>query len=772
MIRFAFEPIYDSIVTAILCAVVVFAVIVLVTPPTKHPGHRKWLIFFRCIAALLLLLAAFRPSLIRTDSRPSEATLIVAADVSRSMTLPDGDGSDRWTTQNKAWRQLIDGIDALDSALDLKLLVYDGETKVISSPTATSLDALKPEGELTDLSAATAKSIQTAAGKPLAGVIFMGDGTQTAALAGSANTDSSTSVGAVGAERSVETLNALAVPFWPIPIGPAAGAGGSRDAAVDALDESFQLFAGNEFDISFQLSARGLAGIELPVQLTWIAADGTETEGPQRTFVSQKSNDVTSFKIPLTAPAPGSYRLRVDVPKQSGEMVTVNNSQTAFVQVREGGGRILYLEGDHRPEQKFLNRALSRFPDLDMTFKALRSDRQWPVDLDNWFDPGKFDIYILGDVDADAIGNEQLEKLTQRVAEGAGLVMLGGFNTFDAGGYGATPLSDAIPVKLSSTIQRRVRGGIQADRSGEVPGQISGPIPLEMTRDHPITNLGGDDPASAWKELPPQKGANRFLGPRVAPGVQVILESPEKKPMMIVGEFGRARTAAVAFDSTWQWWRSGKSETHRRFWRQLVLWLLAREESGGDKIIVNMDSRRFAIENPPDFQARVESLSDAEDAIELIAEVIDSSGNSITVASTNEPSITQRVTSIKGSIPKLESGFYTLRVRAKNEGDTMEPAEMAFQAIDASREMSKPMADPVYLKQLADMTADHGGAAFGPDDIDSLLDTIAKRRKQAESPIVKKHRLGDGPVSGWLIFLLFAAALSIEWFLRRTWGLA
>ena len=40
------------------------------------------------------------------------------------------------------------------------------------------------------------------------------------------------------------------------------------------------------------------------------------------------------------------------------------------------------------------------------------------------------------------------------------------------------------------------------------------------------------------------------------------------------------------------------------------------------------------------------------------------------------------------------------------------------------------------------------------------------------TPIVEKYRLGDGPISGWIVFLIFAAALGGEWFLRRRWGIA
>ena len=92
--------------------------------------------------------------------------------------------------------------------------------------------------------------------------------------------------------------------------------------------------------------------------------------------------------------------------------------------------------------------------------------------------------------------------------------------------------------------------------------------------------------------------------------------------------------------------------------------------------------------------------------------------------------------------------------------------------IDDSRELAQPMADPVYLRQLAELTSRNGGAAFRPDETDALVETIKRRRRQAETPIVEKFRLGDDPITGWMLFGCFALAISSEWFLRRKWGLA
>ena len=179
----------------------------------------------------------------------------------------------------------------------------------------------------------------------------------------------------------------------------------------------------------------------------------------------------------------------------------------------------------------------------------------------------------------------------------------------------------------------------------------------------------------------------------------------------------------------------------------------------------------FALADPPEFRASIESvLSSSAKKRELIAEVIDGSGKATEVPVSTQ-NVDEKVSAIGGKLPKLEPGIYNLRVSAKNDS-AVKPAELSFQAIDESRELASPMADPVYLRQLAQITSSHGGAAFAPEEVDELIKTIGERRRQAEVPIIEKLRLGDGPISGWLLFAIFAGALSAEWYLRRKWDLA
>ncbi|QDT07011.1 hypothetical protein K227x_54350 [Rubripirellula lacrimiformis] len=774
MTSLAIEPIYGSLLLAMFAVAATVAVIVMVKPPTTAPKQQRWLIGLRLVAAATLLLALLRPTLVRTDNRPVDAALIVAVDTSQSMTLPDGDGGDRWTTQQTAWQELATRLAGNDASLNIRLMGYDALSRPIAGTDVDALDNVRPDGKQTDLQGAMAATIGAAEGQPIAGVVLMGDGTQTTPITGG------------GAGRVVETLDSLGVALWTVPIGPARSEQESRDVAVDALPQQYQMFAGNQVDVTFQVHSRAMAGTDVPVRLTWIAEDGSRTESAVRSVLVDRAMDTQAVTIAVTAPPPGAYQLEVRADVQDGELVITNNRQVAFVDVREGGGRILYLFSNLDQEQALIRRSLRRFPDLDLTYRWIPTDTQssWPVPLGDWFKPGKFDVYMLGDLDAAAIGNQQLDQLSQAIAAGAGLVTLGGFQTYDIGGYASSPLADALPVRMDSARRRPVG-------SPPVAEQDAAPEKIQLARNHPITELGGDDPASVWSQLPAMLSGTRLLGPKVAPGVQVLLESERGDPLLVIGQYGRGRVASLAFESTWRWRRRGQDDAHRRFWRQVMLWVLSREETAQNNIVVQMDSRRFSAEQPPSFRAMI----DGSQGVSLVAEIVPAGATAedpnsppgTESASVRRLEVTTEVPSdssadsprqaIRGTLPELAPGMYRLRVRSAGAGTTgtgktIPPTELAFQVIDQSRELAQPMADPMYLRQLAGLTADHGGASFDPGQISELVDTILDRRKQAQSPVVEKLRLGDGPWTGWPLFGIFAVAMSAEWWLRRRWGMA
>src|SRR5205085_1745712 len=59
----------------------------------------------------------------------------------------------------------------------------------------------------------------------------------------------------------------------------------------------------------------------------------------------------------------------------------------------------------------------------------------------------KFDVILVGDLDASYWKPPAMELLVKRVRDGAGLLALGGYHSLGPGGYGGTPLEAILPVQ-------------------------------------------------------------------------------------------------------------------------------------------------------------------------------------------------------------------------------------------------------------------------------------------------------------------------------------
>lgn len=809
--RLSYDPMYQSGATGIALTILVMALLFLIMPSGVARRRRRVLQALRGVAAIMLVLAILRPSLVREDNRPAAATLAIAIDTSRSMTLASGDlsatasGADdisgaenRWQQQQRTFHALADGLASLDDHLNVTLYRFDAVTQRIGGGRAGDLpgslgvlEEIQADGKLTDLSSPLDAAVATSRSTPLAGIVLMSDGTQTMQAAAGQSIDPISSASGVAA---------IGVPLWTVALGPPAVSGQIRDVAIRSLPEAYRMFTGNETEVAFEVQTRGYEGTPIELSLTWVDEAGEQSTAATRTITPDQEVVRQSMQVPVIAPQPGRYRLIVAARSPAGETDTTNDQQLSFVDVRQGGGRVLYLEGTPRLEQRYLRRALRRFPDLELTYRWIPRDTssRWPIDLSDDLQPGQFDVIILGDLHAAALGNDQLDRVADLVAEGTALLTLGGERAYGPGGYATTPLAKVLPVQMEEALSRppdeklseRGRAPGSDDEGAVLPGQIAGPVTLRVTTPHPITRIHVDASQSdhgEWANLPAMPGASQFAGVKVAPGVQVLLEDGAAEPMMVVGEYGRGRVASLAFDSTWIWWTSGSSEFHRRFWRQAILWLLAREESVDGELELSMTRRRMSTSETSHFTAtRIGGDGATPGSAVWTAELIDESGDvrPLDISTTQRggdrahAEATGEVhgvgADIDGANPSdgLSPGIYRLRVRLSDAGQEISSAELPFQVIDDTRELAARTADHAMLDRLALITEAAGGESFRADQVTELVDRIATQRRRAERVVIEKWRLGDNPLSGWIVFSLFAGALCCEWTLRRRWGLA
>ena len=128
----------------------------------------------------------------------------------------------------------------------------------------------------------------------------------------------------------------------------------------------------------------------------------------------------------------------------------MNNRQTAYLTVLEGGLRVLYLYGNRLGEQLEMRRSLASSQDIELTESYIRhlSADDWPDPRANVLIDQEYDVLILEDVHADAIGEENLAAVAEAVADGKGIMMVGGFYSFGPGAYLDSPLEPVLPIEM------------------------------------------------------------------------------------------------------------------------------------------------------------------------------------------------------------------------------------------------------------------------------------------------------------------------------------
>ena len=158
------------------------------------------------------------------------------------------------------------------------------------------------------------------------------------------------------------------------------------------------------------------------------------------------------------------------------------------------------------------------------------------------------DAFILSDYPRERFLPGQLEMIRDTVKNGAGLVMLGGWESYHGllGEYHETVLADVLPVTMLNVDDRR---------------NFSQGVLLSPVQSHPILD------GLPWETPPTVGGLNEFAA---KPDATVLLNglplsivrhegkfdfgaSGKTYPMLVVGEYGKGRTAALATDVAPHW---------------------------------------------------------------------------------------------------------------------------------------------------------------------------------------------------------------------------
>lgn len=374
----------------------------------------------RVLLLFALVLALSEPRATRTDER---AVVVFAIDASDSIAASAVQAGIRFALASSAHKPAADEVG----------LVFFGRNAGVELPPATSLPfesinvALDRSG--TDLGEALATaSALLPPGRP-GRIVLVSDGADTEGRL----------------DAALDDLRGRGVPVDVLAIEYEGGA----EVAVEKLELPLRIEIGETIEPGVVLSASAPGRGELV-----LTDNGVEVA---RQAVSWQAGK-TRIAASLPMREAGYHEMRAHlVPEKSNDFWSANNDGIAGVYIA-GRGRVLLVSGADSDGQ-----------DADMLARALRAHEREVDTLDARtlpYDPLHLlpvDAIVLVDAPREEFAPQQMQAIHDAVQhQGTGLLMLGSPHTFGPGGFGHTPIEQALPVTTDLPDKKQLPKGALA----------------------------------------------------------------------------------------------------------------------------------------------------------------------------------------------------------------------------------------------------------------------------------------------------------------------
>lgn len=239
-----------------------------------------------------------------------------------------------------------------------------------------------------------------------------------------------------------------------------------RDVAVPATARLGET-VGVRVVLESQASARG----RLSILMNGVELD-LDPAGAGSGMVVDLRPGTNALSVPVTLPRHGPMEFKAvfdPLPDERGQArdAIAENNQAAGVTFVSGEGRVLVVTEDTEAASPLLGALAAARIGADAVPAAGA-----PASLTEW---NAYDAVVLVNQPAYSFSQEQQEQLRQYVHDnGGGLVMIGGPDSFGAGGWIGSPLEEALPIRLDPPQKREMPKGALAlvIHSCEIPNGV------------------------------------------------------------------------------------------------------------------------------------------------------------------------------------------------------------------------------------------------------------------------------------------------------------
>jgi uncharacterized membrane protein len=369
----------------------------------------------------------------------------------------------------------------------------------------------------------------------------------------------------------------------------------------------------------------------------------------------------------------------------------------------------------------------------------------------------KFKGLILGSIEAAAFSADQLQMIADFVdRRGGGLLMLGGARSFAEGGYGGTPVADALPLVIDA----------KTPSSEPTTFARIKVLPTRAGQAHAVTQIAGSEDASAarWPELPQVTTINEPLP--IKPAATVLLNGTDERsrtlPMLIWQPYGRGKSIAFLPQDSWEWQMHAsiplEDMTHENLWRQMLRWLVADVPS---PVEAGTSTDRVEPGEAVTIEASVVDPTwlDVNDA-HVMARVTRPGGSTLDVPLqwTGE-----RDGQYRGTFVSTVPGAYEIAVDADRAGKPIGSNTAYVRAGAGDSEYFDPTMHETPLRRIAEET---GGRYYTTANVAGVAEDVSYAGRGVTS--VEERELWNMPI----ILIMLVGLVCAEWGYRRAVGLS
>ncbi|MDP7303402.1 MAG: hypothetical protein QGG09_09895, partial [Pirellulaceae bacterium] len=195
---------------------------------------------------------------------------------------------------------------------------------------------------------------------------------------------------------------------------------------------------------------------------------------------------------------------------------------------------------------------------------------------------------------------------------------------------------------------------------------------------------------------------------------------------------------------------------YSRFWSQTIRWLTGRDiEEKRSQLVVSTNRPDYEVGKEVSIRLRRQAEWQSGEAGRVAVEVVDEAGKRIPIelrSGSAEPNL------FVASFYPSSSGRFELNASLTSEGKTVANQTAEFLVHGSDLELADTGTNRSLLKSISQKS---GGVYVDVEDTSKLADSI--ERKERRDVRTERTEYWDSP----FLFLLFIAAVSGEWILRR-----